>query len=117
MACLLQKTRSVFVSVASVRRRVSTADHFDQFLQTGVFHGDETVLSIMSLTDEEWVPFSLFVDQYSVDWESYFADTMYVAYFQEHDKRHWHPTTPRFQSDDLRLQTSCCSLLGKMGCL
>ncbi|TWT96446.1 thioredoxin family protein [Neorhodopirellula pilleata] len=81
----------------------ANADRFDQFLQSGVYDGDNAMLTIMSLTDPEWPPFSLFVDQYSTDWQSYFTDTMYVAYHREHDKRHWQPATTRFVRDDLRL--------------
>jgi hypothetical protein len=81
----------------------ATADRFDQFLQSGVYDGGETVLAIISLTDDEWPPFSLFVDQYSIDWQSYFTDTMYVAYHREYDKRYWRPATTRFVRDDMRL--------------
>ncbi len=81
----------------------ATADRFDQFLQSGVYDDDNTILTIMSLTDDEWPPFSLFVDQYSIDWQSYFTATMYVAYHREHDNRHWQPATTRFKRDDLRL--------------
>jgi hypothetical protein len=81
----------------------ATADRFDQFLQTGVYAGDEGMLTIMSLTNDEWPPFSLFVDQYSIDWQSYFTNTMHVAYYREHDSRHWQPATARFIRDDLGL--------------
>ncbi len=81
----------------------ATADRFDQFLQSGVYDGDGMMLTIMSLTDDEWLPFSLFVDQYSIDWQSYFTKTMYVAYCDEHDKRHCHPATTCFKRDDLRM--------------
>ena len=81
----------------------ATADRFDHFLQSGLYDGDDLMLTIMSLTDDEWVPFSLFVDQYSIDWQSYFTNTMYVAYHREHDSRHWQPTTNRFTHDDLKL--------------
>ncbi|EMI27254.1 hypothetical protein RESH_02169 [Rhodopirellula europaea SH398] len=81
----------------------ANADRFDQFLQSGVYDGDDAMLTIMSLTYDEWVPFSLFVDQYSVDWQSYFTNTMYVAYHREDDKRHWQPATTRFKRDDLQL--------------
>lgn len=80
----------------------ATSDRFDQFLQTGVYADNKGLLTIMSLTDEEWPPFSLFVDQYSIDWQSYFTDTMYVAYYREHDSRHWKPVTTRFNRNDLQ---------------
>lgn len=80
----------------------ATADRFDQFLQSGVFGNDDVMLTIMSLTDDEWPPFCLFVDQYSIDWQSYFTDTMYVAYHCEHGKRDWQPATTRFVREDLR---------------
>jgi len=80
----------------------STADRFDQFLQSGVYGDDDAMLTIMSLTDDEWTPFFLFVDQYSTDWQSYFTNTMYVAYHREHDKRHWQPATSPFFRDDLQ---------------
>jgi hypothetical protein len=82
---------------------LATADRFDQFLQSGVDAGNEGMLTIMSLTDDEWPPFSLFVDQYSIDWQSYFTNTVYVAYFREHDSRHWKPATARFMRNDLAL--------------
>lgn len=81
----------------------ASASQFDQFLQSGVHHTKDTMLTIMSLTDAEWTPFSLFVEEYSNDWESYFADTMYVAYHRERDKRQWQPATTCFQRDDLQL--------------
>ncbi|MCC9602247.1 thioredoxin family protein [Stieleria sp. JC731] len=91
--------------VSQLPRLVSvfaTADRFDQFLQSGVYDDANSILTIMSLTDDEWVPFSLFVDQYSTDYQSYFTDTMYVAYHREHDQRHWQPATTRFKRDDLQ---------------
>ena len=91
--------------VSQLPRLVSvfaTADRFDQFLQSGVCDGDNGMLTIMSLTDDEWPPFSLFVDQYSIDWQSYFTDTIYVAYHRELDTRHWQPATARFARDDMR---------------
>jgi hypothetical protein len=91
----------------------ATADRFDQFLQLGVYAGNEGMLTIMSLTDDEWPPFSLFVDQYSIDWQSYFTNTMYVAYYREHDSRHWQPTTARFTRDDLRLPRLIIHFLAK----
>ena len=83
-------------------RVLSTADRFDQFLQSGVYGDDDAMLTITSLTGDEWPPFSLFVDQYSIDWQSYFTNTMYVAYYHEHGKRHWQPATSRFFRDDLK---------------
>lgn len=65
----------------------ATADRFDQFLQSGVYDSDHGMLTIMSLTEDEWPPFASFVDQYAMDWQSYFANTMYVAYHREHGKR------------------------------
>ena len=79
------------------------ASRFDQFLQSGVYQTNDTRLTIMSLTGAEWTPFSLFVDEYSNDWESYFADTMYVAYYRERDQRQWRPATTCFLRDDLQL--------------
>ena len=81
----------------------ATADRFDQFLQSGVYDDNNSLLTIMSLTDDEWPPFSLFVDQYSSDWQSYFTATLYVAYHREYDKRHWQPATARFLRDNLTL--------------
>lgn len=81
----------------------SSADRYDQFLQTGVFDDNEDSLTIVSLTEEEWVPFSRFATQYADSWETYFVRTTYVAYHRERTKRGWQPSAPRFTVADFQL--------------
>ena len=79
----------------------SSAQRFDEFLQNGIFVHGKDVITIMSLTDAEWVPFVILVDHYSRDWESYFTETEYRGYFTEYNQRRWQPSSPEFVNSDL----------------
>ena len=77
---------------------------FDEFLQSGVFSNSKQILTIFSLTEEEWTPFELFVDRYSNEWQTYFAPTMYRGYFDERARRRWRPSTDEFTPSDLSFE-------------
>ncbi len=82
----------------------SSADRFDQFLQTGEHQSDDVTLTIMSLTDKEWQLFLFLVDEYSDQWETYFSPTKYISYYKEADQRDWYPSTIPFMPIDLESQ-------------
>jgi len=60
---------------------------FDAFLREGVFRDKHEELTIASLTSDECAAFEEFVDSYRNEWETYFASSIYRAYFDEADQR------------------------------
>lgn len=82
----------------------NSPQRFDEFLQTGVFSNSNEILTISSLSEEEWTPFELFVDCYSNEWETYFTPTMYRGYYDERGRRYWRPSTTEFKTSDLSSQ-------------
>lgn len=81
----------------------NSSQRFDNFLQTGIFSNKFCTFSIQSLTEEEWLQFTMVVDKFSTDWQTYFTRTMYHSYFTELDGRHWSPASPEFAISDLSL--------------
>lgn len=66
---------------------LETPDRFDDLLQHGDLTLDDSPASLADLSAREWRHLQAIVDSYSVDWQSYFAPTIYVAYYTELGRR------------------------------
>ncbi|WP_286764416.1 MULTISPECIES: hypothetical protein [Rhodopirellula] len=66
---------------------LETPDRFDDLLQHGNLVLEDSPASLNDLSAREWQHLRTIVASYSVDWQSYFVRTMYVAYYAEHDRR------------------------------
>lgn len=99
------RVNAVYVdALPRLSRILSSSERFDSFLQAGLDDDAAGLITLSSLTTDEWVALSLFVDRYSVDWQSYFVRTMYGGYYRERDRRHWCPTSIAFDRKDLSSQ-------------
>lgn len=87
--------------LSCLSEQLATADRFDDFLQRGVSGARNSVVTLSSLDELEWAFLRSLIDQYSVEWESYFDPLTYVGYHQELDRRMWVPSTLPMTDDDM----------------
>ncbi len=85
---------------------LTDAETFDEFLAEGSFSDGTHSISLASLSSMEWLPFVLFVVEYSHHWNTFFSPIDYPAYFEETRRRDWNEewrssVTP-FAEKDLR---------------
>ncbi len=83
-----------------------SAEAFDEFLANGVSGDGEDSVSLESLSASEWLPFVLFVVEYSHHWNTFFSPIDYPAYFEEAKRRDWSDdwksSIPSFAEVDLK---------------
>jgi len=71
----------------SIAVAFSSRARFDQLLQSGTTSSKDATAELTALSDEEWRVFDGLVEYYRHDWQSYFVQTLYPAYFREVERR------------------------------
>lgn len=74
-------------ALGSIAVAFSSAARFDELLQSGKTRSKEATAELVALSDEEWRIFDGFVEYYRHDWQTYFVQTLYPAYFREVERR------------------------------
>jgi len=84
----------------------SSSEAFDDLLSQGSYADESGSIALNSLSGTEWLPFVLFVVEYSHNWNSFFSPIDYPAYFAELRRREWSDEwkscVPHFAQRDLQ---------------
>jgi len=65
----------------------ASPDRFEELLQSGVTGSKDATAELSKLSNDEWLAFNGFVEHFRRDWQSYFVETLYPAYFREVQRR------------------------------
>ena len=65
----------------------SNPDRFNDLLQRGETSAKDATERLSELSNEEWQAFEMFMKQYRNDWDTYFVETLFPAYFKEVERR------------------------------
>lgn len=79
--------RALVEGLDSIAVAFSNPERFEELLQSGVTSSKDATAELTALSEEEWRLFNGFVDHFEHDWQSYFVETLYPAYFREGQRR------------------------------
>ena len=78
-----EKNAGLLAALSHISLVFRTPARFEDLLQRGVTSSKDAEVTLQALSDSQWRSFVLFVDQYSDQWQTWFVESLYPAYFRE----------------------------------
>jgi hypothetical protein len=82
-----QSHASLIEKLPSLSLAFSSPERFDDLLQRGETASKDATATLSEIPASDWPTFQEFMRHYQNDWETYFVETLFIAYFKEVAKR------------------------------
>jgi hypothetical protein len=86
-AAFCQSHASLMEKLPTLSLAFSSPERFADLLQRGETSSKDATATLSGIPARDWPAFQEFVRRYEDDWETYFVETRFPAYFKESSRR------------------------------